>query len=375
MDEFIMRSKIYMGEESCAGMKEYSIKRAFLVCDPYMVESGLISQLTKYLEGIDYEIYAKVTPDPDLRLIKDCLNALNNYKPDTIICFGGGSAIDTAKAVCILYSRMHGIERPKIIAIPTTSGTGSEVTAFAVISDKDAGQKYPLISDEIVPDVVFLDPSLTLTVPPHVTADTGIDVLTHALEAYVSTKANDFTDANGEKAVKMVFQYLESCVKNGGDITVRSRMHYASCLAGIAFNAASLGICHSLAHALGERFHIPHGRCNGMLLPFIIEYNGELDSSHDSKTLDRYCEIAHMLGFRAGTKKATVHTLIRQIRNLMQRIGIPLHFSEMGIEKRVFEEAIDHMANNAIKDRCTETNPRVPTLEDMKALYRRLYNY
>lgn len=377
MKDFIMSSKIYMGEQSCSKIKEYDIKKALVICDPFMETSGKVKLLTKNLDAanINYEVYSKIKPDPDLSIIKDCLNHTIGSKPDTIICFGGGSAIDTAKAVSLLYSNMEGNKKPTLIAIPTTSGTGSEVTSFAVISDKDAGVKYPLISNEIIPNVVFLDSALTETVPPSVTADTGLDVLTHALEAFVSTKANDFTDANAEKAIKMVFKYLERCVANGSDMDARDHMHNASCMAGIAFNTASLGICHSMAHALGERFHLPHGRCNALLLPFVIEYNAELDTDHESAALDRYYEISTMLGIQAGTKKATVHNFIRQIRNLMIKVGIPTHFSEIGIEPEAFLEAINHMSENALKDRCTETNPKIPTLDEFKLLYLRFYKY
>ncbi len=201
---------------------------------------------------------------------------MEDFAPDTVIALGGGSAMDTAKAVCHLYAAMKQEQRPRLVAVPTTSGTGSEVTSFAVISDPEAQAKYPLKDPAMVPDVAFLDPVLTATVPSGITADTGMDVLTHGLEAYVSTQSGDFTDACAEKAGPYGMEVSEQAVADGSNMDARTHMHNASCLAGIAFNGASLGICHSLAHALGARFHIPHGRSNAILLPHVITYNAGL---------------------------------------------------------------------------------------------------
>ena len=309
MEDFIMSTKIYMGEGSCDKIREFQIERAFIVCDPFMQTSGMTDLISDKLSdmGAEYQIFAEVVPDPDLTVIQKGLNQLNIFRPDTVFAIGGGSAIDTAKSIVYLYCNMHQIKRPCIIALPTTSGTGSEVTSFAVITDHDAGIKYPLIDAELIPNVVFLDPALTASVPASVTADTGMDVLTHGLEAYVSTKANDFTDAGAEKAIRMVFQYLERCVADGHDMDARTHMHNASCLAGTAFNIASLGICHSMAHALGERFHLPHGRCNAVFLPLVIEFNAGLDLTGESETLLRYAELANNLGIASATPLSLIH--------------------------------------------------------------------
>lgn len=351
------------------------IKRAFIFCDPFMFQSKKTDLIVSKLADMnaEYQIFADVVPDPDMNVIQKGLNQLNYFKPDTDFAIGGGSAIDTAKAVVHLYATMHGITRPRLIALPTTSGTGSEVTSFAVVSDRDAGTKYPLIDSEMIPDVVFLDPMLTATVPPSITADTGMDVLTHGLEAFVSVKANDFTDAMAEKSIRTVWDYLERCVTDGGDMDARAHMHNASCMAGTAFNTASLGICHSMAHALGAQFHLPHGRCNAVLLPIVIEYNAGLELPGESDALLRYLEIARLLGISAGTNKATIHVMVRQIRELMKRIGIPVHFSELNIEKESFLNAIDSMTESALKDRCTVTNPRIPKAEHIRHLYMKLY--
>ena len=258
------------------------------------------------------------------------------------------------------------------MAVPTTSGTGSEVTSFAVISDPEAQAKYPLRDASMVPDAAFLDPALTATVPSGITADTGMDVLTHGLEAYVSTQSGDFTDACAEKAVRMVWEYLEQAVADGGNMDARAHMHNASCLAGVAFNGASLGICHSLAHALGARFHIPHGRSNAILLPHVIAYNAGLEEAGETEALFRYARIANMLGISAGTPKATVHGLIRQIRNRMKRIGIPELITELGIDREEFQQSVGSMAAKALEDNCTATNPRKPALKELEDIYGRL---
>ena len=375
MGEFILKTKIYTGENSCDKIHEFTIEKALIFCDPFMLKSRKTDLIVSRLNEMNaqYQIFADVVPDPDMRVIQKGLNQFNKFCPDTVFALGGGSAIDTAKAVVHLYTMMHQISRPQMIAIPTTSGTGSEVTSFAVISDHDAGTKYPLVDAAMIPDAVFLDPMLTATVPPAITADTGMDVLTHALEAFVSIKANDFTDAMAEKAMRTVWDYLERCVTDGGDLAAREHMHNASCMAGAAFNEASLGICHSMAHALGAQFHLPHGRCNAMLLPIIIEYNAGLILQEGNDALLRYLEIARLLGISAGTNQASVYALVRQIRELMRRIGIPAHLSELNIEKEKYINAIDHMTGSALKDRCTVTNPRIPKAEHIKQMYMKLY--
>lgn len=375
MDNFIMSTDIYMGEGSCEKIKEFDIQRAMIVCDPFVSKSGMKDSVANKLMdlNVEYIVFDEVVPDPDLSVIRKGLNQANVFRPDTIFAIGGGSAIDTAKAICYLYMRYNKVQRPHLVALPTTSGTGSEVTAYAVISDREAGTKYPLIDSKMIPEVVFLDPKLTSTVPASITADTGIDVFTHGMEAFVSTKANDFTDAMAEKSIRTVWDYLERCVTNGNDMDARSHMHNASCMAGAAFNVASLGICHSMAHALGAHFHLPHGRCNAMLLPIVIEYNAGLEMPGDTDALLRYLDIARLLGISAGTNKATIHTMVRQIRALMDRIGIPRHFSDLNIDGDRFLRCIDTMTDNALHDRCTVTNPRVPTAEHIRQLYIKLY--
>ena len=374
MGQFLMSTRVYMGESSMEEVKGLGIRRAYIICDPFMEKCGRAGELAGLLAeaGAESEIFSKVVPDPSIEVVTMAIQGMKAMKPDAVLALGGGSAIDTAKAASHLYASMNSGEKPMLIAVPTTSGTGSEVTSFAVISDTQAKVKYALVDQALVPDVALLDPDLTASVPPSITADTGTDVLTHGLEAYVSTKADDFTDACAEKAIKLVWEYLERAVADGSDMEAREHMHNASCLAGIAFSNASLGICHSLAHALGAHFHIPHGRANALLLTHIIGYNAGLELVEDSETLLRYEKIANMLGIGGGTPKAAVYGLIRQIKILMQRIHIPAYVTDLSVDREAFETAIPEMAGRAMEDNCTVTNPRTPSQTELENLYKNL---
>jgi len=373
VEQFVMNTKVYMGSSCLEKIKELSIEKAYIICDPFMAQSGKVNLITDLLteKGSSFEVFSEVVPDPTIAVVSKAIGGMKGFGPDTIIALGGGSAIDTAKAASHIYTQM-GNDKLNLIAVPTTSGTGSEVTNFSVISDPEAQAKYPLRSDSMVPDAAFLDPRFTVSVPPHITADTGMDVLTHALEAYVSTNAGDFTDACAEKAVRLVWSYLARTVEEGSDMEARTHMHNASCLAGVAFNGASLGLCHSMAHALGARFHIPHGRSNAILLHHVISYNAGLEEAGDFAACSRYVAIANMLGIAAGTEKATVHGLVRHIKNLMSKIKIPQQITDLNVDKDEFEQAVREMAEKALKDNCTLTNPRVPTVEEIETIYRKL---
>jgi alcohol dehydrogenase class IV len=317
-------------------------------------------------------VFADVVPDPTIDVVTQGLAQALACQPEAIIALGGGSAIDTAKAINSLYAQSTGAAAPALIAVPTTSGTGSEVTSFAVISDPATKSKYPIIDAQLIPNYAILDPQFTLSVPASVTADTGMDVLTHTLEAYVSTGATDFTDAFAEKAMRIVWQELATTVKHGDDLAARTKMHNASCLAGLAFSSAGLGISHSLAHAFGGMFHIPHGRANAMILPHIISYNAGLELAGESTALHRYEAAANLLGIQAGTPKATVHGLITGIKRLSQSFNIPQTINDYGIDPEEFLEAVPAMAQKALDDNCTGTNPRKPSLADLEGLYKEL---
>lgn len=373
MEQFVMKTKIYMGESCLDRLKELPAKRVFLICDPFMVQSGKADWITELLKetGSSWEVFSDVVPDPSIEVVSKAIGQMQKFNPDGIIALGGGSAIDTAKAASFIYTKL-GNKRLYLAAVPTTSGTGSEVTNFSVISDPAAQAKYPMRSDDMLPDAAFLDPRFTVSVPPGITADTGMDVLTHALEAYVSARPCDFTDACGEKAIRLVWKYLAKTVEDGNDMEARAHMHNASCLAGLAFNGAGLGLCHSMAHALGARFHIPHGRSNAILLPHIISYNAGLLDLTEQEACRKYGEIAAMAGIAAGTDKATVHGLVRHIRNMMNRIKIPQYITDLGIDKDEYEKAVREMAEKALADNCTATNPRQPRLEEIEAIYGQL---
>jgi len=327
---------------------------------------------------------------------------MDMHHPEYIIALGGGSPIDAAKGMWLFHEhpdidfddlklkfgdiRKRTFKIPplgdkcKLIAIPTTSGTGSEVTAFAVITDKEKGIKYPLADYALTPSMAIVDPELAMTMPRSVTADTGCDVLTHAIEAYVSVCATDYTDPLALQAIKMVFGYLNRAVQDGGDREAREKMHSASCIAGLAFTNAFLGINHSLAHILGSRFHVPHGRANAILLPHVIAYNASKPSKFTSfpnyeKFIadQKYAEIADTLGIAGKSVKASVNNLIKQIRTLMSEVGIPLTLAEQGIDRANFMLQTLDMAYIAFDDQCTGANPRYPLVRELEDIYRQAY--
>ena len=360
MEQFIMKTKIYMGEACLLQLNSLGIRRAYIICDPFMEKSGKASEIAGLLKenGAVSQVFSKVVPDPTIDVVTQGIEEMQAFAPDTVIALGGGSAIDTAKAVCHLYAAMKQEQRPQLVAVPTTSGTGSEVTSFAVISDPEAQAKYPLRDASMVPDAAFLDPALTATVPSGITADTGMDVLTHGLEAYVSTQSGDFTDACAEKAVRMVWEYLEQAVADGGNMDARAHMHNASCLAGVAFNGASLGICHSLAHALGARFHIPHGRSNAILLPSVIQFNSRV-------CMSRYAQIARALGLPGATDKQLTDSLVEAVRAMNAKLGIAQTYQANGVSEEDFKAHCQAIAHNAVLDPCTASNPRPVSDEEM----------
>ena len=338
MQWFKVPEKIYF-EPGCLQYLEKmpNISRAFIVTDPYMVKFGYVGRVLYYLRKrlsyVHSEVFTDVEPDPSLDTVLKGAEIMKGFRPDVIIALGGGSVIDAAKGMWLYYEHpetdFRGLSekfmdirkrvyklpkmgnKAKLVAIPTTSGTGSEVTSFAVITDKERNIKYPLADYELTPDVAIIDPDFVMSVPPSVTADTGMDVLTHAIEAYVSVLASDYTDALAIKAIQLVFRYLPDAYKNGEDQVAREKMHNASTIAGMAFTNAFLGINHSMAHKLGGEFNIPHGRANAVLLPYVIEYNGvesptkfvSFPKYEHYVAADKYAEIANAIGLRFNTIK------------------------------------------------------------------------
>ena len=300
---------------------------------------------------------------------------LTEHQADVVVALGGGSSIDAAKGVVLMMKKTRPEQRISLIAIPTTSGTGSEVTEFAVITDKERGIKYPLVDEELLPDMAILDPSLVVTAPPSVTADTGFDVITHALEAYVSTNASDASDALAEKALELAFEYLPRAYKNGNDLVAREKMHSASCLAGMAFNAVSLGVNHGIAHQLGAKFHIPHGRANAMLLPYVIEFNADLErhfGEADSEAAVRYARVAKRIGLSCSNVRTGVLALINELSYMLDMMKVPRTLSAAGVNEADYIAVKADIMRAAVADPCTATNPRPVDESQVELIVNRL---
>ena len=376
-----IHTQIYFGEGALQRLEEIPYKRVLIITDPFVVTSGMIKLITHPLENarIAYEIFKDVVPDPPVEKIATGVKAMLDYKPDCIVAVGGGSAIDSSKSIRDFALKADPYGTCALIAIPTTSGTGSEVTSFAVISDPQAKMKYPLVSPDLTPDEAILDAELVRSVPPAITADTGMDVFTHALEAYVSLNNNEFSAALAEKAIEIIGVFLLRAYLDGNDMHARQKMHAASCLAGLAFNSASLGLNHGMAHQLGSNFHIPHGRANAMLLPHIIEFNANINKHSRSQkeylpAVKKYSTVANNLGLSSYNKIMSVRSLVNWTQFMLKEMDIPLSISQMGnITEEEYMAAIPAMADAAIADACTATNPRPVTRADVMQIYRDLW--
>ena len=329
MNSFSVRTKIMEG----GGLETLAPKlhKVFIVTDGFMASSGKVSYITEKLDraGAEYRVFDQVKADPDIGTVTKGVDMIQEFHPDAVIAFGGGSPIDAAKAIVFFAAKTCDMRECMFIAVPTTSGTGSEVSKFAVITDPEKEVKYPLVEDSLLPDVAILDAELTVSVPPSVTADTGIDVFTHAVEALVSTAATDFSDAAAEKAIKLVRRHLMTAYHQPGDMAARQGMHNASCLAGVAFSNSGLGLNHGMAHALGARFHIPHGRANGILLPYVMSFNAGCSESL-TPVAKRYAKIARLLGLEATSVRQSALNLIRTARRYVEQLNIPSSIQAAG---------------------------------------------
>ena len=373
MKYYYVKPHIYMDRDGVYELLKGK-KKALIVTDKFMAENRITDYLTAPMAvaGVECRIFSEVKPDPDLATIAKGISVLTDFCPDIIFALGGGSAIDAAKAMNYLASQSGMIKRCFFAAVPTTSGTGSEVTSFAVVSDPAATSKYPLISEDMLPDAAVLDAELTKSVPAGITADTGLDVLTHAIEAFVSVNHNDFTDAQAEKAVKLVRSNLLKCYKDPGDLKARQKMHHASCLAGMAFNNAGLGLNHGMAHTLGAHFHIPHGKANALLLPYVMSFNaGCQDGLKDAAK--RYARLARCCWVDGASIRQSAFSMIRSTKSLIGKLGIPESIRAMGIPEAEYKAVIPEMAEAALKDSCTKTNPRVPTQADVEEIFWEAY--
>ena len=369
MQNFKVKTNVCFGEGALNVLSEQK-GNVVIFTDAFMVSSGAAENIKSKLSAADsVKIFGEIKPDPPIELIAAGLAFLIDAKADCVVALGGGSSIDAAKATILMAKRSGFKDQIKLIAIPTTSGTGSEVTSFAVITDKAKGIKYPLVDDELLPDTAILDPELVVSAPPRITADTGFDVITHAMEAYISTAANDYSDALAEKSLKLAFEYLPRAYANGADIEARDKMHTASCLAGMAFNAVSLGVNHGIAHQLGAKFHIPHGRANAMLLPHVMRYNADLSANFGAKCETRaslrLANIAKLIGLSGGDKPLDTNSLVialcDHLTYMLRMTGTPLTLADAGVSREAYEAQKPAIIEAALKDACTATNPRKMT--------------
>ncbi len=408
---FRVPEKVYI-KKGCLGVALDELKsvmnkkKAFIVTDKFLFENGYIKPITDKLTemGIQYSTFHDVEPDPTLACAKEGAKQMLSFSPDVIIALGGGSAMDAAKIMWVLYEhpeadfmdmamRFMDIRKrvypfPKMgekayfIAIPTSAGTGSEVTPFAVITDEKSGVKYPLADYELLPNMAIIDTDFHMSAPKGLTAASGIDAVTHALEAYASIMATDYTDGLALRALKMIFEYLPRAYDNGqNDVIAREKMANAATMAGMAFANAFLGICHSMAHKLGSFYHLPHGVANALMINEVIRFNAEeaptkmgTFSQYDHPhTLARYAEIADYLGLKGKSNEDKLEALIAHINSLKEKIGIKSSIKEYGVDEQEFLSRLDDMVEQAFDDQCIGANPRYPLMSEMKQMYLNAY--
>ncbi len=386
--------------------EEYGRKRAFIVTDKFLFDNGYTKAVCERLDklGIKYTTFFDVTPDPTLETAKKGVAAMHQFEPDCIIAIGGGSPMDAAKIMWVMYEhkdvdfadmalrfadirkRIYKFpkmgEKAMFVAIPTSSGTGSEVTPFAVITDEKTGVKYPLADYELLPDMAIVDSDLMMNMPKSLTAASGIDALTHAIESYASMLATDFTDALAEKATAIVFEYLLVCYEKGNmDESAREKMAHAATMAGMAFANAFLGLCHSMAHKLGAFFHLPHGVANALLIGYVMEFNsveapfkmGTFSQYKHPDMLRKYARLAEYVGVRGENDREKLDGLIKKINDLKETIGIKPTIKDYGIDEKDFLREVDKMSLQAFDDQCTGANPRYPRVEEIKEIYLKAY--
>lgn len=381
MKRFTLPRDLYYGKGSMEVLKTLKGKKATVVVGGgSMKRFGFLDTVETYLKeaGMEVQLIEGVEPDPSVETVLKGAKLMQEFQPDWIVSIGGGSPIDAAKAMWVFYehpeAKFEDIAKPfnipalrnkaRFVAIPSTSGTATEVTAFAVITDYKAGIKYPMADFEITPDIAILDPEIAYKMPEKLTAHTGIDALTHATEAITASQASDFSDPLALKAIKMIKENLEASYK--GDENARDNMHIAQCLAGMAFSNALLGISHSMAHKTGAIFHIPHGCANGIFLPYVIQYNRKNAES-------KYAEIARYIGLTGNNDAELCDAYISYIQQLNKKLNIPASLKEYGISESLFTENLDRISNNAALDACTFSNPRETKAADFKRIFTATY--
>ena len=384
MSRFTLPRDLYYGKNSLEVLKTLKGHRAIVVVGGgSMKRFGFLDKTVKYLEeaGMEVRLFENVEPDPSVETVMKGAAVMREFQPDWIVSIGGGSPIDAAKAMWAFYEYPETTfeqlitpfsfpelrTKARFAAIPSTSGTATEVTAFSVITDYAKGVKYPLADFNITPDVAILDPTIAETMPKQLTAHTGMDALTHAIEAYVSTLHSPFTDPLALKAIQMVFDYLIPSWE--GDMDAREQMHYAQCLAGMAFSNALLGITHSMAHKTGAAFstgHIPHGEANAIYMPYVIKFNAK-------KAAGRYADIARFAGLPGNSEAGLVYALCDKIEEMNRKLEIPDSLQDFGIDEKEFQGRVKNIAALAVGDACTGSNPREITPEQMEHLLDSVY--
>lgn len=381
-------------------------KKVFIVTDTFLFENGYTKPITDKLDelGIAHTTFSNVAPDPTLACAVEGTKAMNEFKPDAIIAIGGGSAMDAGKIMWVMYEhpevdfldmamRFMDIRKrvytfPKMgekayfIAVPTSAGTGSEVTPFAVITDEKTGTKYPLADYELLPKMAIVDANMMMNAPKGLTSASGIDAVTHCLEAYASMMATEYTDGLAIESLKNIFKYLPRAYENGAnDPEAREKMANAATMAGMAFANAFLGVCHSMAHKLGAYHHIPHGIANALMIDLVLRFNaaevpakmGTFPQYDHPHTLRRYAEVAEALGFGGSNDQESLDNLIREIDALKEKIGIKKTIREYGVDEQYFLEKLDEMSEQAFDDQCTGANPRLPLISEIKDMYLKAY--
>jgi acetaldehyde dehydrogenase/alcohol dehydrogenase len=403
MQWFKVPSKTYFEPNAIQYLRDMEdVERVTIVTDSTMTRIGVVDKIIDVLRrrsnNISLQIIDNVEPEPSIKTVKAGAETLRAFRPDTIIAVGGGSPMDAAKVMWLLYEhpetnfadlkekffdvRKRAFTFPKLgelaklVCIPTTSGTGAEVTPFAVITDTETGRKYPLADYALTPTVAIIDPVLTANLPSRVAADSGMDALTHATEAFVSVYANDFTDGLALQAIRMVFEYIEESVTVGGSaVKAREKMHNAATIAGMAFGNAFLGLVHAMSHVTGSMFHVAHGRTNAIYLPHVIRYNGKMPTKPTSwpkqetyVAPERFQEIAKVLGLPHETPEIAVEAYATACEELRAKVGIEASFKDAGVDEAEFMSSLDTLAMQAYEDQCAPANPRLPMLDDMKIM-------
>lgn len=375
MARFTLPRDIYFGKDAISELRNLQgYKKAIIVTGGSSMKKGGFLQRTEEVlkeAGLEVMLFEGVEPDPSIETVFRGAKAMQEFEPDVIVSIGGGSPIDAAKAMWVFYEHpdlsFDDIKDPFsiprlrnkaiFVAIPSTSGTATEVTAFSVITDYSTHIKYPLADFEITPDIAILDSNIPLTMPKQLTAHTGMDALTHAIEAYVASARSAFSDPLALKAISDIYDCIVASYHE--DEEARGKMHIAQCLAGMAFSNALLGIVHSLAHKVGAQYGIPHGCCNAIMLPYVIQYNSKV-------CMERFADIARMMGLPGRTNEQLTNSLVQAIKDLNKQLDIPLSYQEYGVTEEKFKETAEFIAQNAVLDPCTGSNPRAIDVENMK---------